>query len=276
MKQLLFVFAAMLCAYSTYAQKNFEGKVVYLMEADKDEKKAELTVFFSKGNIKLVFKENDEPDSKYILVIPDSGRVYTINTYTKKYKSKKLQVTDPAVAFTPVKKSIAGYATTSIKQSLSGPGGMLGGFVSFKNIFFDVADSLVFDVPVKFINNPELMMIQNNHIVLAAQMHMAIPFAEALDEDENAQDKAVKKILVNATNVTPMSMATDEFAIPAGYELEVYKPFDILPDSAAVTPMTDTAMIPVPDYKVGAKKTGRKPVKKPTKKAPVKTAARKE
>jgi hypothetical protein len=278
MKQLLFVLAILLGATSVHSQKNFEGKVVYLLEADKDEKKPELTVLFSPGKIKLTFKENEDPDEKYLLVIIDSGKVYTINTANKQYKQKKLQIAETAGSYTPVKKSIAGYGTTSSKLPLSGPGSMLGGFVSFKNMVYDVADSLVFDVPVKFLNNPELMMISNNHIVLGAQMSMGTPFAEAAAEDENEQEKMVKKILVNAIAVTPMNFTADEFAIPAGYELEVRKPYEMPMVDSAVSPMYDTAMMAVDtaaSYRP-AKKPAKKPVKKPLKKTPIKSAARKQ
>jgi hypothetical protein len=277
MKQLFFVLAVLLGITSAYSQKNFEGKVVYLLEADKDEKKPELTVLFSPGKVKLSFKENDEPDEKYILVIFDSGKVYTINTGNKQYKQKKLQEAEVAGAYTPVKRTIAGHATTSAKQVQSGPGSMLGGLVSFKNIVFDVADSLVFEVPSKFLNNPELMMISGNHIVLGAQMSMGSPFAEAVSGEENEQESITKKITVNAIAVTPMSFTADEFAIPAGYELEVRKPYEVpTPDTAMMmydTPMVavDTAAVYVP-----AKKPAKKPVKKPTKKAPIKSAARKQ
>ncbi len=277
MKQLLFVFAVLLGATSTYSQKNFEGKVVYLLEADKDEKKPELTVLFSPGKIKLTFKENEQPDEKYVLVLLDSGKVYTINTANKQYKQKKLQVAEAAGYYTPVKKSISGHATTSAKQVQSGPGGMLGGFVSFKNMVFDVADSLVFEVPAKYLINPELMMISNNHIVLGAQMSMGSPFAEAEVDDENEQEKMVKKILVNAIAVTPMSFAADEFAIPAGYELEIRKSYEMPMVDSAVS-MYDTTMMAVDTAAryVPAKKPAKKPVKKPAKKAPIKSAARKQ
>jgi hypothetical protein len=280
MKQLLFVLAVLLGTTSAYSQKNFEGKVVYLLEADKDEKKPELTVLFSPGKIKLTFKENEEPDEKYILVILDSGKVYTINRSNKQYKRKKLQETEVAGSYTPVKRTIAGHATTSAKQVQSGLGGMLGGFVSFKNMVFDVADSLLFEVPSKFLNNPELMMISGNHIVLGAQMSMGSPFAEAMEGesgDENEQEKMVKKIMVNAIAVTPMSFTADEFAIPAGYELEVRKPYE-MPTADTAMAMYDTAMMAV-DTAVSyrpAKKPAKKPVKKPTKKAPIKSAARKQ
>jgi hypothetical protein len=277
MKQLLFVLAALITANSLQAQKNFEGKIVYLLEADKDEKKPELTVLFSPGKIKLTFKENEEPDEKYVLVILDSGKVYTINTSTKQYKQKKLQVAEMAELYTPVKKNITGYATSSVKMPQPGLGGMLGGFVSFKNMVFDVADSLVFAVPEKFINNPELMMISGNHIVLAAQMSMGSPFAEAEIEDENEKEKMNKKILVNAIAVTPMNFTADEFAIPAGYELEVRKPYE-MPMADSVKSMMDTTMMMVDTAAryIPAKKPAKKPVKKPVKKAPIKSAARKQ
>ncbi len=277
MKQLLFVLAVLLGITSTYAQKNFEGKVVYLLEADKDEKRPELTVLFAPGKVKLTFKENEEPDEKYVLVLLDSGKVYTINTATKQYKQKKLQVAEVAGSYTPVKKSIAGYATTSAKQPQGGLGSMLGGFISFRNMVFDVADSLLFDVPAKFLNNPELMMISGNHIVLGAQMSMGSPFVEAEVDDEKEREKMTKNILASATAVTPMSFTADEFAIPAGYELEVRKPYE-MPAADTAMVMYDTPMVAVDSAVkyVPAKKPAKKPVKKPTKKAPIKSAARKQ
>jgi hypothetical protein len=275
MKQLIFVLALLLSISSAYSQKNFEGKVVYLLEADKEEKKPELTVFFSAGKIKLIFKENEEPDNKYIIVIPDSGKIYTINTYSKEYKQKKLAVTEPAGTYIAQKKTIAGQTTTSAKPAESGLGGMLGGIMSFRNVVFDVADSLIFEIPAKFANNPELMMLNNNHIVLGAQMTMGSYFTDSEEYSDSTGEVISKKITVKAMQITPMSFTADEFAIPAGYALEVRKPYDMpMADSAMID--TAIAMPDSPAAYVPAKKRAKKPVRKPTKKAPVKSAARKQ
>jgi hypothetical protein len=278
MKQLLFVLALLLGAGSTYAQKNFEGKIIYLLEADKEEKKPQLTVFFSAGKVKLVFKEGEDPDNKYVVVVPDSGKVFTINTSTKEYKQKKLNVAEPAGTYTPQKKTIAGYATTSAKGNESGLDGLLGGFISLKNTVFSVADSLVFIIPAKYANNPELLMINNNHIVLGAEMTMASAFMEGEADNESEKDGKAKKITATAIEVTPMTFTADEFAIPAGYTLEVRKPYETsMSDSTmsmmdtAIAVMVDSAAVYVP-----AKKPAKKPVKKPLKKAPIKSAARKQ
>jgi hypothetical protein len=273
MKQLLFVLAAIITANGVRAQKNFEGKIVYLLEADKEEKKPQLTVFFSAGKVKLVFKEGEDPDNKYVVVVPDSGRIYTINTSTKEYKQKKLDVTEPAGTYMPQKKTIAGYATTSAKGNESGFGGLLGGFISLKNTVFNVADSLVFMVPAKYANNAELLMLNNNHIVLGAEMTIGSPFMEGEGDNELEKDGRPKKITATAIEVTPMTFTAEDFAIPAGYTLEVRKPYEIgLTDSAVLAPaVADTAMAANPP-----KKYAKKPVKKAVKKAPIKSAARKQ
>jgi hypothetical protein len=281
MKQLLFVLAAVITANGVQAQKNFEGKVVYLLEADKEEKKPELTVFFSAGKVKLVFKEGEEPDNKYVLVVPDSGKIYTINTSTKEYKQKKLAVTEPEGAYTPQKKTIAGHATTSVKGNESGLGGLLGGFISLKNTVFNVADSLVFMVPAKYANNAELLMLNNNHIVLGAEMSMASPLMDAMDgegDNESGKGGMPKKITVTATEVTPMSFTADEFAIPAGYTLEVRQPYGMgmSVDSAIAAPDTSMMAYDTVISTRPVKKSAKKPAKKPVKKAPVKSAARKQ
>jgi hypothetical protein len=275
MKGFILILAVLLCASSTNAQKNFEGKILYRLEAEKEEKKPELSVVFSAGRIRLTFKENDEVDDKVILVVPDSGLIYTISNSGKNYKQKKMLVKEVPGMHVPEKKTIMGYATTSAKMPDPGMGSLLGGFISMRNMIFDVADSLHFNIPAKYTDNPELLMIRDGRIVLSAQMTMGSPLAETLSEDRDGESIA-KKITVNAIEVTPMAVTAAEMNIPEGYTLDLNRGFNMSYDSTMT--MVDTAVaVPVDSaWTAPVKKPTRKPVKKPVKKAPIKSAARKQ
>lgn len=270
MKQLLFVLFTLLGGMPTMAQKDFEGKIVYQLEASMDEKRPALTVHFAPGKLKIMFREGLDPDDTYLLVWLDSAKIISVNSSSQTYKPRNMNVKDNT-PFTPEKKTIAGHATTSAKSETSQPGGTLG-LVSMQDMLLNVADDLTFTVPDNLISNPELLMVRNNHVVLGASINMGMAFG-VMDNEE-----AKKKITATAISVTPMTFGADEFAIPAGFSLKAKDVYDydetkIAVDSAAVA--YDTVVTVVDSaIAVPAKKTTKKPTKRPAnKRTVVKSAA---
>jgi hypothetical protein len=276
MKQLLFVLMAIIGSLGAKSQKDFEGKVVYLLEADKDEKKPELTVWFAPGKLKIGFKENEETEATYTLVRLDSGKVFTINTGTQHYKARKLK-TSEGNTFVAEKKNIAGHSTTALLSESSSPGNGLGGIFSMNDITFDLADDLTYTVPSQYKGNAELMMVHQNRIALGASMKMSVSLG-GMEEDE--EETKGKNITARAISVTPMSLAASEFDIPAGYTPQ--PKYDREAADSVAYPAYDTAMAVVADSAVkrysATKRVGKKSTKKPTNKktAPKSAAYRKQ
>ncbi len=271
MKQLIFVLMATIAALGAKSQKDFEGKVVYLMEADKDEKKPELTVLFAPNKLKISFKENTEPDAEYVLVRLDSGKIFTINTTNQQFKTKILK-TRLGNAFVPEKKDIMGYPTTAVLLESTSPGNGLGGILSMNDIIYNLADNLSYTIPEQYKGNPELMMVYQNRIALGASMQISTLFDGMADE---GNEKPATRITAKAISVTPMAFDAAEFEIPAGF---IPKPkFD---PQAADSMVYDTAMSVMADTIAVAlpKKPTKKPTKKPAKKktAPKSAAYRKQ
>jgi hypothetical protein len=267
MKQLIIVLAAIASTLGAAAQKDFEGKVVYLMEADKDEKKPELTVWFAPNKLKISFKENEQPDNKYLLVWLDSGKIFTINTATQQYKTKLLKARQLG-NFVSEKKNIMGYPTTSMLLESNSPGTGLGGILSMNDIVYHVADQLTYAVPDRYTGNPELMMVYQNRVALGASIKLS-SLLYGMEEDSEGK---VANITATAILVTPMALAPAEFEIPTGYRPQLRDEYAA--DSAVSVP--DTVAMAVDSARAipPFKKPAKKPVKKPTgKKTAVKSSA---
>lgn len=267
MKQLIFVLMAIAASMGAKSQKDFEGKVVYLMEADKDEKKPELTVLFAPGKLKISFKESAEPDASYLVVRLDSGKVYNINSNSQTYKIKSLKAKQ-GNAFVSEKNNIMGYPTTSVLLESNSPGTGLGGILSMNDIVYELADNLTYTVPDQYKTNPEVMMVYKNQIALGASMKMSTLFS-GMDDGES--DK-VTKITAKAIVVTPMTLEAAEFEIPAGFKPQPKYDRDAV-DTTAIAPAYDTAISVMADTALYV--PAKKPVKKPTKKPAGKKTATK-
>ena len=216
MKQLIFVLLATVIGLAAHSQKDFEGKVVYLMEADKDEKKPELTVWFAPSKLKISFKEKETSDAEYVVVRLDSGKIFTINKAQEHFKVKKLQ-TRLGNNFVSEKKDIAGHSTTSVLLETNSSGTGLGGILSMNDIVYDLADNLSYTIPEQYKGNTELMMVYQNRIALGASLQISTFFGGMGDEEN---EKAATKITAKAIAVTPMILDAAEFEIPAGYTLK--------------------------------------------------------
>jgi hypothetical protein len=264
MKQLIFVLMATIATLGAKSQKDFEGKVVYLMEADKDEKKPELTVCFAPGKLKISFKEGIEPDQTYLLVWIDSGKIINVNTSTRQYKTRKLNVLDPT-PFTPEKKTIAGHPTTSAKNENNSPTGALGGLITLQDMILDVSDDMQYTIPNNLVNNPELLMVRNNRIVLGATMRMGSAFASAMSDNDD--ESIIKKITATAISVMPMRFTADEFTLPEGFipqpKYEKGSMDSVIYDTA-ISVMADSIVFAPPSPKKPTKKPAKKPASKKT------------
>lgn len=259
MKKIIAALLGILTCSALTAQKNFEGEITYKLHASGEDKPdAELKILFGTNALKLRFKERENYEGNELLVLFDSAAQYTLNPDNRTYKKKAL-VLKQAVTFSPAK-TIAGYSTTGVPQEGNSLGQLLGSFMMMGNSVFYVADTLFYHIPQKFGPNPVLSAIQQNKIVLGAEIMMQSGFYETGD---TARYKTI--ITADAIEVKPMHFDDTVFVIPSGYTDSKYTETEIrMADSAAVA--VDTAVIPKP-VKKGVKKpskpTGKKPVSQP-------------
>ncbi len=249
MKKIIPALCCILSFTTLNAQKNFEGEITYKLHATAEDKPdAELKVLFGTNAIKIRFKEKETYDSNELLVLFDSAAQYNISPESNTYKKKALILKQPA-AFSPAK-TIAGYHTTGVLQESNSLGQLLGSFMMMSNSVFYVADSLHYTVPAQFGPNPVFASVQNNKIVLGAEIVMQSGFEESAD---TLRYKTV--ITAEAIDIKPMHFDNNIFSIPAGYVESKYTQTEMpVMDTAAVA--VDTAVISKP-----LKKTAKKPVK---------------
>lgn len=250
------------------AQQRFQGSIVYSLHTPNEKNDAELLIQFGPNKIKVKFKEKEDYDKTSLLIDLDSGKFYTLNADSKTYQSKKLSENLPAPAATT--KKIAGYNTSSVTISNSGFSGIFG--TAGTTILFSAPD-LYYPTPEKYIGIPELIMIQNNHVVLGAEIKMSYP-----GMGEELPDSVLKnmKATVEATKVSSQSIDVAEFSVPAGFTQQSrnYYPMmdsvDVSMDSVAVADTTPP-LITTPRAKQEAK-TEPKP-STPKKNVPTKSEA---
>jgi hypothetical protein len=244
--KLLFICLFLLMAGTISAQQNFQGTIVYKLHSSKDAKDGELTVMFGLNKIKLKIKEKQEYDKTWLLVDLDSAKIFTLNTDEKNFRSKKLSVARTMQA--PSAKTIAGYATTPLSRAGNGSMGLLAGLFSGTTVFY-VADDLYYSVPSKFSNTPELMMIQNNHIVLGAEISADNPFLSPENETDTTNQPF---ITIEAIKVDKNPIDVAEFTIPQSFSKEV--PHDWISNDSLAAMDTIMTMTDTTAYKPPVKK----------------------
>lgn len=267
--KLIFALAFVLLLNNTQAQQVFQGSITYTIKAPQEKSDAELLIMYGPNKIKLKFKDKEDYDKTYLIVDLDSSKFYTVNGDAKTFESRKLAETNTELVATS--KTIAGYNTTPVNLANSGLSTL--GF-SGSGTFFAAPD-LYYPVPQKHASIPELIMIQNNHIVLGAELKMMIPAMGGSQIPDSIADKM--KININATKVTPQNIDIAEFTIPNDFTLQSKSSFSIqdiedstvMLDTTAVM-MSDTAAIPPPPKK--KINTNSKP-SNPKKTTPTKTEA---
>lgn len=271
--KLFFAFVFVLLLGSVQAQQVFQGSIVYTIKAPQEKGDAELLILYGPNKIKLKFKDKEDYDKTYLIVDLDSSKFYTVNAESKTFESKKLAEITTEPTATP--RTIAGYNTMPVNINSSGLGGVLG-FAGSSTFF--AAPDLYFPIPKKHAGIPELIMIQNNHIVLGAEIKMGFPGMGSEQMPDSVADKM--KVSISATKVTPQSIDIAEFTIPNDFTLQQKNMFgntiiDTVyadtthPDFMDSTVGTDTLAVPPPPKK--KTNTNSKPTPKKT--TPTKTEA---
>jgi hypothetical protein len=263
MKKTIIVFVCMFLGAVTFAQKNFEGEIIYKLHANGEDKPdAELKILFGHNKLKLRFKEKEKYDRDELLVVLDSAAYYTLNTENKTYTKKPLQLRRPLKEAQA--KNIGGYATTAVPLEGNNLNTLLGSFVAGGTSVFYVADSLFYAIPSAFEGNPVLLAIQKNRIVLGAEIVMQSGMYETYDTT-----KKQTTITAEAINIKPVLYDETVFIIPGNYVDSKNNLYDYAAtDTATVT--VDSAAVTAP-YQL--KKTVKKPVKPAKKKAASQPAA---
>ncbi|MFL5808962.1 MAG: hypothetical protein ACJ749_05530, partial [Flavisolibacter sp.] len=234
-----------------HAQQPFQGRVVYTVRVANEKEVPEFTVLYSPNKIKIKFKEKQEYEKEYLLIDLDSGKLFTVNTGTKTFHSKNLTQVNTKEA--PVTKTIAGYQTSSVTLKNPGTGNLFGGLSSGTTVLFAAPD-LYFPVPEKYGDIPELILIQNNHIVLGAELKIANgEMAEDMPDSLQQQ----MKIDIEATGVYPEVFNIAEFSIPADFTKQTHwMGSDTVAVAMDTVSMEEWPPVPPPPPK---KKTGSKP-----------------
>jgi len=277
MRYTILLLPLLLIVTNVFAQKTFEGIIVYKIH-DNEGKKAdeEITALFGKAGIKVKYRKDDQYDKEVLLINLDSGAIYTLNESEKTF-TKKYLITRKPMQTTP-DQMIAGYNTKAV--DMSGNMGYLGAASGLgTEIILHRSDSLFYPVPDKYWGNSELVIINNNHIVLGADIAMRDGFGrEAQEEDSvSANEKDVVNIV--AKEIKWEILDEKEFQVPADFTKYSYSTFEYpqivdpsdtmaLQDSVMVAPDTVATKIHKPTEKA-ASKPGSKPKSK-SKTAPTK------
>jgi hypothetical protein len=237
------------------AQKPFEGIIVYTIHDNEGKGGEELTALFGKAGIKLKYRKDNRYDKEVLLINLDSAAVYTLNESERTFTKKNLITRKPVQAIPD--HVIGGYNTKAVDMSENL--GYLGAAAGLgTEIILYRSDSLFYPIPEKYWSNPELVIVNNNHIVLGADIKMGAGFAgETQDEDTLSGDK---KDLANiiAKEIKWEMVDEKEFQVPADFtKYSSYYPNDTmaLQDSVTVEPDTIATKIRKPTEKAASKQS---------------------
>jgi hypothetical protein len=234
----LFAIAIMFTTSVTFGQlRPFEGTIVYRVHMDGEEDDAQVTATFGKNAIRIsVTDKGGDKDVQTILLRLDSGKVYFVEMREKQYMTMNLgEYKKPTTELKP--KTIAGYTSRPF-EIIPNPGSMLLGkqLRGGSAIFFQ-ADSLYFPVPDKYAMNPELMMVQNNRIILAAEIQAAD--RSRFDDDVMDEKESERRITAEAVSVKWQSLDEKDLSIPEGFRKYSYADMN---RSDSIAAMADTTM----------------------------------
>ncbi len=272
MKSFIVFSAFLLFCSLANAQQDFEGmiryksspeKEMYIRDITDNKDSMEINIWFTKG--KILIRNISKDPSEDILVLIDSGKVYTIDRDEKTYRVKKLHLRKPTAPAEP--QQIAGYRSTPVQNNARGY--VFGGSVNTTMWF---ADSLFFTVPEKYEDNEELLMVRKGHIMLRAEISTDfIPDYEKEDtEKETGNEMVDNKINIIASAVIPGGIKTEDFMIPVNFKNFDPKMEEIV--SVDSIYMVDTSLAPVaPPPAKKAPAIPKKPASKgaPTTKPPI-------
>jgi hypothetical protein len=212
------------CTFTIHAQQNFEGEITYRTHIE-NEKDEELKIFFGVNKIKIIFYQDSNQFNKMTLVLIDSSAIYDINKQTERYSKKLLKVSKPN-NFAETK-LICAFETKAVQAEPNLIAAVLGNFLKAENTTYYLSDKLVYNVPIKYTNNPELAMLQGNKIILGLYIDVLDPYKKA--------DSTKNVISIEAVSIKPMHIEDSEFAIPSNYEkeFEIQKAEEIKEDKVA-------------------------------------------
>jgi hypothetical protein len=251
-------------------QQDFEGMIrykaspgnyIYVKDKSDNKDSIDINIWFTRG--KILIRNAYKNPAKEVLVLIDSGKVYTINRDKETYFVDKLLVRKPSA---PAEvQHIAGYRSSPVQNFK----GYIFGASGKTTMWF--ADSLFFTVPEKYEDNVELLMVGNGHIMLKAEINSAfLPENDSESEGETGNEMADQKITIIASAVIPGGIKPEDFIIPGNF-----KRFDpsmekmVAADSFYIM---DTSVAPVaPPTAPKAPATPKKPAAKgkPTTKPPI-------
>jgi len=250
MKRYLVILISFFITGAIHAQKNFLGEITYRLHANVETKPdAELKILFGDNKLKLRFKDKEEYDKEYLLVLFDSAAIFIINQESKTFTKTNL-INTPVKQFE--KRSFSGYRATPVSQENNGLSSLLGGMSGSSNIVFYVADSLYYHIPDAFVNNKELVVIQKNKIVLGAEISIRSEYNEMPDDTVRPGNL----ITVEAIEIRPTAIDENEFRIPPDYINRENISYESVEDTAAVMSIDTTVVSPQTQ-----KKASKQPVK---------------
>ena len=256
--RLIFLIAFVFVMSNAYAQQIFQGTIVYKYHFPQLPYTPQVTVFYGPNKLKIKFKEDENFNKGYFLIDLDSGKSYSVDEATKTFFVKELIDTNRAQSTT---KTIAGHKTNSIKIKSSGFS-KFGAWSSGDIILFTASD-LYYPIPQKYNDIPELIMIQNNHIVLGAK--------QSLDLGREVYDSIEKKtsITIEAIKINEGQINLEEFSIPIDFKELDTKDFKV--SEVVLDPVyeTETDSPPPPPINKNEKNNS----SKPRKTTPTKTEA---
>jgi hypothetical protein len=198
-----------------FAQKPFEGKIVYEVRSKADNKKAAMTIYFGRNNMRLEFIDSATKRQEDIILINlDSATIVTLKP-NKSYKTSQLKRITSKTSIDTVK-SIAGYEVERIALSSSGLFGILSSVINDPVLY--VAKDLFYPVPGIYKGNPELLMINRNRIVIGAEFSFPSEGQWNLKKGMEPEASDAGKVSAFAYLVQSQSLDISLFQIPIGYE----------------------------------------------------------
>ena len=195
-----------------YGQQIFQGSIVYKYHFPEIDDAPEIMVVYGPNKLKIRFKEKDEWDKTFFLIDLDSGKSSTVIPETKTFLSRKLVDTTSIQSFTG--KTIAGYKTNSSMLQHSNMSNVISSWSSGSIVLFTAPD-LFYPVPGRYKDIPELIMIQNNHIVLGAQQTKESARLEDTIDDRAGQRKVTR---LEAIRIDHQQLDMAEFSIPSDFK----------------------------------------------------------
>ncbi len=182
MKTLWINTILLLIVNSIFAQKNFEGKIIYKINSGSPGESAVITAYFGNQKIKADYKNLDSArDGKESVLLDfEKGIVYYINARAKTYRANNILDKNmdrmPAIKPLPEKNkqllgySCAAYITTDTSRNE---------YMAFNPFYFWYADSLFFKVKNEYSNIDMVPFFTNGtRVGMGVQMNLGHGWGE--------------------------------------------------------------------------------------------------